>query len=319
MIHLGCGLEFNQPCLVAEALAAGCVHDDWPGAFLLPTEAYLRTNSPPTPQPLLSVIDALHADPFISSAVTPSDPLNKILGLLTKAGPQLIPHLANYHVPPTSSEESLLSHATDMIHTAAYILGAAQNPTKVVAIDFVLLHMSTLGTFYPTFLAQSWITPATKARLLNWKAWGDAVMYAGCGCPTLYPRRLETYVPKQPTETWAELCHRANIYPDDGHVCKVVRAVMGMEELAEPRKGFPVGRAALRKVAHVTLDSVERMMLPGGVKIPEGVRKTVGEEMGQDEEILRVMVRWVRWGGVEGAWEYFPDLVEGGEGEEEGV
>ena len=34
--------------------------------------------------------------------------------------------------------------------------------------------------------------------------------------------------------------------------------------------------------------------------------------MGQDEEILRVMVRWVRWGGVEGAWDYFPDRkVEG--------
>jgi hypothetical protein len=310
MIHLGCGLEFNQPCLVAEALAAGCVHDEWPRDFIFPAEDYIKANPDTPSKPLLEIVEAMHRDPKIANAVTPEDPLNKILGLLSKVGKDLVPYLAQYQVQPTPA--ALQQAATDMMHTCAYIIGAAQHPDKVEAIDFVMLHMSTLGIFYPTFLAQDWISDANKARLLRWKAWGDAVMYAGCGAPALYPERIREYVPKRAGDGWPELCHRANVYPDDGHVCKVVRAVLNIGGLPEPREGFPIRKEDFVKVAHLTLDSVERMMEPGGVKIPDKIKKTVGEEMGQDEEILRVMVRWVRWGGVEGAWDYFPDRkVEG--------
>lgn len=308
MIHLGCGLEFNQPCLVAEALAAGCVHDAWPRDFIFPVEEYLRTNPDTPSKPLLDIVHELHRDPEIANAVTPDDPLNKIEGLLSKVGKQLVPYLAQYQVQATPAD--LEQKTTDMIHTCAYILGAAQHPQKVEAIDFVMLHMSTLGIFYPTFMAQSWISNESKKRLLQWKAWGDAVMYAGCGSPALYPDRITNYLPKACQDGWPELCRRVNVYPDDGHACKVIRALLHIEELPAPRAGFPISKRDFVKIAHITMDSVERMMEPGGYKIPEKIKKTVGEEMGQDEEILRVMVRWVRWGGVEGAWDYFPDLPE---------
>ncbi len=310
MIHLGYGLEFNQPCLVAEALAAGCVHDDWPRKIIFPVEAHLKSHPNTPSKPILDVVLDLHNDRVVSTAVGPDDLLNKIDALLSKpaAVQAMVPYLAQYQAK-SSTPADLNREAADMIHTAAYILGAAQHPDKVVAIDFVMLHMLTLGLFYPTFLAQDWISAASKARLLRWKAWGDAVMYAGCGAAALYPDRIVGYAPKRAGDGWNELCRRAIVYPDDGHLCKVVRAVMSIGQLPEPREGFPIGKEDFVKVAHIALDSVERIMEPGGYKVPEKIRKRFGEEMKQDEEVIKVMVRWVRWCGVEGAWDYFPDLV----------
>ncbi|KAL6237510.1 hypothetical protein BDW75DRAFT_238297 [Aspergillus navahoensis] len=306
MIHLGCALEFNQPLLVAEALAAGCVHDDWPNSFLFPTEEMQATNSEIPSKSMLDIMDELHSDPVISNAVQLTDPINKISdGLLAKVCDKLIPYLAQYRVRP--AEEDLAQQTIDMVHTCAYMVGAAQCPGKVEALDFVMLHTLTLSIFYTTFLAQAWISPSNKARLLHFKVWGDLVTYAGCGCATLYADRITEYTPKRPTDGWTELAHRASIYGDDGHISKVTRALLHAQSLRSPRPDFPLQKEDFIKLAHMGLDSVERMLEPEQYKVPDRIRQTVGEEMGQDEEIIRVMVRWVRWCGVEGAWDEFPD------------
>ena len=295
---------------MAEALAASCVHDEWPRKFIFPVEEYLKSHPDTPSKPFLDIVQDLRRDPAITNAVTPDDALNKIDALLDKpAAKAMIPYLAQYQVDATPAD--LQQKTADMIHTCAYILGAAQHPDKVEAIDFVMLHMTTLGIFYPTFMAQDWISDASKKRLLQWKAWGDAVMYAGCGCPALYPERVVDYVPKRVGDGWPELCHRANVYPDDGHVSKVLRAVLSIEQLPAPRPGFPIAKEDFVKIAHITLDSVERIMEPGGYVVPDKIRKKM-EEMGQDDEIVRVMVRWVRWAGLKGAWDYFPDRVTAG-------
>ncbi|KAK4233371.1 hypothetical protein C8A03DRAFT_38922 [Achaetomium macrosporum] len=159
MIHLGIGLEFNQPCLVAGALAAGRMHVAWPRDFFFSVENTFARS--------------LICRPRNSSPISPSTAST---------------HPTSRKAPPKSC-----------IHTCAYILGAAQHPDKVEAIDFVMLHIMTLGIFYPTFMAQDWITPHNKTRLLQWKAWvGDAVMYAGCGCPALYADRITSSTPERP-------------------------------------------------------------------------------------------------------------------------
>ncbi|OJI99511.1 hypothetical protein ASPVEDRAFT_126175 [Aspergillus versicolor CBS 583.65] len=309
MIHLGCGLEFNQPLLVAEALAAGCVHDDWPSSFLFPTEKYQETHPGIESKSMLEVMDDLHNDPVISNAVQLTDPLNKISdGLLAKVCDELVPYLARYRVTPTDDE--LYQQTVHMVHTCAYMVGAAQCPGKVAALDFVMLHTLTLSIFYTTFLAQEWISNENKARLLQFKVWGDLVTYAGCGCATLYPDRITGYRPKRPDQGWKELVHRANIYGDDGHISKVTRALLHAESLPDPCPGFPLCKDDFIRIAHLSLDSVERMLEPDQYRVPEKIRKEVGEEMGQDEEVIRVMVRWVRWCGVDGAWDEFPDLTD---------
>lgn len=310
LIHLGFALEFHQPCLVAESLAAACIHDDWPVLFLLPTEKYLRANPDTLSQSLLSVVNDLYRDPVIFNAVKPEDPLNKISdGLLARVSEELLPHLAKFQVKPTP--EDLAKKTAETIHVSAYILGAAQNPQKLEALDFVMMHMTTLSVFYPTFMKQDWISNENKKRLLEWKGWSDAVMYAGCGCPRLYPKRITNYAPKKPQDGWREIILRANAYGDDGHTSKLIRSLLNVETESEPfygTEGFPLRKEDVFKIAHITMDSVERMLEPGYYKMTERVRQMYAVGCGQDDEVVRVIVRWVRWCGVEGAWADVPDI-----------
>jgi hypothetical protein len=76
----------------------------------------------------------------------------------------------------------------------------------------------------------------------------------------------------------------------------------------EGADNFPVKKEDWLKLAHITMDSVERMLEPGYYKMTEKVRQMFAVGRGQDSEVVRVIVRWVRWCGVEGAWDDFPDL-----------
>ena len=311
MIHLGYGIEFQQPSLVAEALAAACVHENWPKDFLLPTEEYVRSNPGAPSGPLLDMLHSLGQDPEITSAVKDSDPFNKIRdGFLKRAtSEQLVPYLSQFRVKPTP--EDLQRKLAEMMHTGAYTMGAAQRQGKCERIDFVLLHNVTLSVFYPAILAQDWLSDCDKARLLEAKARVDAVMYGSCKSPALYPERVIGYSPRHPEDSWPEFFHRANIYREEGHVVKVIRALYSLEQLNEPAPGFPIGKGDFPKIAHMVLDSVERAIEPDGHKMPGTVAEAMAKQVGQGGEfVVDNQKRWVFYGGLSKAWQFVPDLEE---------
>lgn len=309
IIHLGCALEFNQPSLVAEALAAACVHDNWPKDFLLPTEEYVRSGQGVSSKSLLQVIEGLRQDPVINSAVRDSDPFNKIRdGLLKRVGgKELAPHLSQFQVEPTP--EGLQRKMEDMMYTCAYIMGAAQRPGKRETMDFVLLHNVTLSVFYPAILALDWISDQEKARLIEAKARVDVVMYAACASPTLHPARIINYAPRHPRDGWKELFHRSVVYRDEGHVAKVMRALYSLEKLGEVGSDFPIAKEDFVKIAHMTVDSVERAIEADGHRMPESVAEGVTKNVGLGGNmVVDNMIRWVFYGGLDRAWQYVPDL-----------
>ncbi|CAI7591636.1 unnamed protein product [Penicillium glandicola] len=309
IIHLGSALEFNQPSLVAEALAAACVHDNWPKDFLLPAERYVQSNKEAHSKPLLEILHDLRKSPEISTAVKSTDPFNKIRdGLLSRVtGEQFAPYLGQVQVKPT--EEDLQDKLRDMMHTCAYVMGAAQHPGKRETLDFVILHSVTLAVFYPAILSLDWLTNEEKARLLEAKARSDAVMYAGAGCPALYPERVINYVPSHPEQGWPELFHRANIYRDEGHVAKVVRALYSLDQLCDPVSGFPLEKGDFFKIAHMAVDSTEEAFQPGGHNMPGAVRDGIMQNVGKGGDmVVNNMTRWVFYGGLEKAWQFVAGL-----------
>lgn len=320
IIHLGCGIEFQQPSLVAEALAGACVHVNWPKTFLLSTEEYVRANNKDVPsRSLLQVLDSLQTDPQVASGVKETDPFNKIPdGFLKRvSADQLAPHLGQFQVRP--DPEDLQRKMADMMHTTAYMLGAAQRPGKREAMDFVLLHCVTLAVFYPAILAQDWLSDQDKARLLEATARVDAVMYAGCACPPLYPHRIVDYVPRNPGDGWAELVHRSIVYRDEGHSAKLIRALYALDQLGEPDPepepgpDFPIAKRDFFLVAHMAMDSIERAFdKKEGNTVPEQFAQGVVQRMGRDggEMVVGNMTRWVFYGGLPGAWDKVPDLEE---------
>ncbi|KUI67496.1 Oxidoreductase AflY [Cytospora mali] len=309
IIHLGCGIEFHQPSLVAEALAGACVHENWPKHFLLAAEENVRTNDGLKSTTLLDILDQLRSDPVISTGVKSTDPFNKIPdGLLKRITPeQWAPYLGQFQVKPT--DEDLHAKMTEMMQTCAYMMGAAQKPGKRVAMDFVLLHAVTLMVFYPAILAQDWLTNEDKARLLEAKARVDAVMYAGCGCPPLYAERILEYQPRHPEHGWPELFHRSIVYRDEGHAAKLIRALFSLESLGETAPGFPIAKSDFITIAHMSMDSIEVAFEPGGNKITEEMANGVLERVGfGGDMVVDNMTRWVFYGGLDNAWDFVPEV-----------
>ncbi|KAK8055195.1 hypothetical protein PG993_000422 [Apiospora rasikravindrae] len=311
MIHLGCGLEFNQPSIVAEALAAACVHDDWPRKFLLPTEDFVRQSSPQPPPsaPLLDVLEAMRRDPVISQGVQDGDPFNKIPDAFLQrvSSDQLVPHLARFQVAPRPDD--IQRKLSEVLHTVAYVLGAAQRPGRREAVDFVMLHGATLGVFYPAMMAIDWISDRDKARLLESMARVDAVLYAGCRTPALYPARVAGYAPRHPGDGWPQLIHRSVVYRDEGHLAKLMRALFGLEQLGEPGVDMPLAKDQFVKIAHMAMDTAEQAFEPDGHTMPAGVSEAIERDIGPGGEMVTDnMKRFVFYGGLEKAWDYIPRL-----------
>lgn len=306
-------------------MAGACIHDNWPKEFLLPTEARLRSSrddnddgnegasSSVPSESLLQILHGMSADPVVSSAVKDSTAFNKIRdGLLKRtSAAELVPHLSRFQVRPTPRD--LERKLSEMMHTCIYTMGAAQRPGKEVTLDFVLLHSVTLCVFYPAILALDWLTDAEKARILEAKGRVDAVMYAGCGCPELYPDRIRAYVARRPGDGWPELFGRAVVYRDEGHVAKAIRALYCLERLDLDGIDVPISKVEFRKIAHMTVDSVERAMETDGTTMSETVSRQIEKQVGVGGDmVVNNLIRWVFYGGIDKAWQYVPDTARNG-------
>lgn len=304
---------------MAEALAAACVHDNWPKQFLQPTEEHVRsrTNSTDSTKSHLQLLEGLRNDPLITSGVKDTDPFNKIPdGLLQRVGPEhLVPHLSQFRV--RADPHDLQQKTRDMMRSCVYVLGAAQRPGKQERFDFVFLHTVTLAVFYPAIIALDWLSDAEKARMVEAKARVDAVMYAGCRCPELFPDRIREYRPQRPADGWAELIHRSVMYRDEGHVVKAMRAIYGLNQMrldCEVADGgdddaVPIAQEGYLKIAHMLVDSVEKALQPGGNNVPRFVSEAVEKQVGTGGEMVTDnMKRFVFYGGLPKAWDFVPDL-----------
>ncbi len=69
-----------------------------------------------------------------------------------------------------------------------------------------------------------------KCRLLEWKARNDLVMYASRRAPEVLEDEWKKYQPKK-AGSWADLFARVAALPEDGHACKMLRALRHGQEL----------------------------------------------------------------------------------------
>lgn len=258
IIHFGFGVEFQQPAIVAEALAQACVHTDWTKDFVLAEEA-AKAQSRPSNKSLLQLIDEIAADKKLSMAAHWEDD-NKIRdGILKRAPEEMIKYAAQWNVP----EAELDKKTVEMINTAIYFSAAAQHPPKQVKFDFFFLHCVTASIFFPTFNAQSWIPTAAKTRMLEWKGRVDLSMYASARSPRLLEDEILNYDPRPSDRTevqWPGVFHRLFSFPDDGHAIKLARAVRNGELVSktyEKEDWCKIHGDMWTKIANMIVDSVE--------------------------------------------------------------
>jgi len=255
LIHLGFGIEFEQPAIIAEALAQAAIHSGWIADFFSSAEQAANKNRSGPSKSMAELIDEVRNDKEIYDAPRWSDG-NKIRdGIIARAGKRMVTYTSQYHVKPEELEEK----TAEMINGAAYFTGGAQRKDHAVKFDFFYMHCVNSSIFYTSLLKQDWLSEANKVRLLEWKVWNDLAMYASRKSPEIHLDEIRNYKPKQPSD-WDKVIERVRALEDDGHASKLVRALAHGQQACAPYEDKPEFR--LKKddwlqLAHMAIDSVQ--------------------------------------------------------------
>jgi hypothetical protein len=265
LIHLGFGVEFGQPAIIAEALAQAAVHTDWMGPFFVESEkaAAKRKAAGEKPKTLISLLEEIRADEKLKYSPHWDDP-NKIRDGIMVRAPENMIEVASKFFLEGSSEKELERKTAEMINAVIYYSAGAQRPPKQVKFDFYFMHCVNCSIFFSTFLKQAWIKPEDKVRLLEWKARTDLAMYASRRAPEILIEEVEKYRPKVPardgSEAWENAFARVIRKDDDGHSAKFLRAIANGKNVCRKYEGeeeFRMKGYLWDNLGQMAIDSVE--------------------------------------------------------------
>ena len=105
-----------------------------------------------------------------------------------------------------------------------YFTGGAQHPPKQIKFDFYYMHAVNCSIFSSAFLQQSWLSDASKVRLLEWKGRIDLTLYASRRSPEPLMNEITHYQAKS-AGSWDGIFERVRDHKDDGHAAKLIRAL----------------------------------------------------------------------------------------------
>lgn len=256
IIHLGFGVEFEQPAIIAEALAQAAVHKTREAPLLLGPERVAAERTPGTPSPsLLSLLRRARED-RVQAASSLGVGRNTIHDAAWTGDPTAFDKLAAEY---TVSSSTMRAQLVEMIKTNAIFCFASQNPKHIVKTDFFYIHSMNCSIFFSRFLEADWLDETSKARLLEWKARSDLANYINGGSPELRWDEVTTYQPKTASDDWLQIFDRAFAFKDDGHVAKLLRALANGSQLTDANKVEDIALSTddWHTMAHMTIDSAE--------------------------------------------------------------
>ncbi|KAH6843306.1 hypothetical protein B0I37DRAFT_384165 [Chaetomium sp. MPI-CAGE-AT-0009] len=234
IIHLGLGVEFQQPSIVAEALAQAASHDSSDIDKLLQNAEQEAAIIYPTakPKPLIQLIHEVRANETIRKAPQWSDFGNKMRdGVIGRAGEDMSALASQFRI--RNDEKELKRRTAEMISTCAYFAGASQREGRKRKIDFFYMHDVTASIFVSVLARQDWISLEDRVRIVEWKARPDLAWYAVSGSAPLVGDSISAYSdPESDGLGWEELFRDVIKEHDDGHAPKFIRALKHGEDVA---------------------------------------------------------------------------------------
>lgn len=290
LIHLMYGFEFQQPAIVAQALAQAAVHERTLGEYLVEVEEKAASVASSDGfghkdrWKLADLYAAVHNDPALAGAAHWDDD-QKLSGVLTRARHAIVDIAARVRIVEEDGLEEIRRRTTEMHGMALRMtLGSAtcmrhRFPEKGDKIDFFLMHHANSAPFYVALAQEedspkTWMNKKAKARLLEWKIRLDLIQYAARGAPKICMPSEAGRQEKGIQED--DALEKLHALKDDGHAIKLARSM-----------------ALYRKCAHG--------------KGVEGLRTNEDWEMAFGMLVESVSregePKWVRSVGMEGAWE----------------
>ncbi|KAJ9612977.1 hypothetical protein H2200_002918 [Cladophialophora chaetospira] len=259
LIHFGFGVEFEQPGIIAEAMAQTAVHLRCFAPFLLGSEK-LAQEKRVRSTPLIECFHDVRRDSSLYDLDYWDGGSTLDDNVLGNAPSRLTELAAQWQVEPSNLDEA----TAEMINVNAWVTACAQRPPKEVKLDFFLIHQVNAAIFFSAFNKQSWMTTEDKARMLEWKGRLDLITYASRIAPELHENELVEYKPRMDHMTWDDLVGRANKIEDDGHISKLVRALAHGSLVCAPYEQqealshrFPLKGEGWLKMANMAIDTTD--------------------------------------------------------------
>jgi hypothetical protein len=201
IIHLGFGIEFNQPAIVAQGLAEAACHELWIEAFLLGAEKAAGGIGSSAGKPLAQLIDEARQDKTLAESAHWSD-ANKIKdGTFIRAFKEMCNHASQY----TVSADHLEEQVAEMINANGNLIcSLIQNwhSRKLLLQHILPRHPSTLrepsnSIFFSSIAStvQSSTPPSSPFRgsaLVPRSAFSNGKGALICSCMSLdaFPNRI---------------------------------------------------------------------------------------------------------------------------------
>lgn len=140
-IHLSYALEYNQPALVAEALAMACVHE--PDAkkeapIWLESEKLAGGPLQPGKKTLREIMEEIHNNEILRASIEGPNPVDRIKNVADNAIEEMIKYGAEYSI----SESQLQERIDEMIDTCCKN-SACQNSyvsTRLIKFSYSVAH-----------------------------------------------------------------------------------------------------------------------------------------------------------------------------------
>lgn len=105
LIHLGYGVEFQQPAIIAEAFGQTAIHSPWLDKFFPATDEAAKRKQQPS-KTLVAILDDIFADEKLSTAARWDDKDLTRDGVFARAWDSMIEHASNWRVDPDKLQEA---------------------------------------------------------------------------------------------------------------------------------------------------------------------------------------------------------------------
>lgn len=223
MIHLGYGIEFNLPLMVAEGLAWIAVHKPRSSHFFESVNKIAQESlSGKTHSSLtaLEIILSVHQDSRLNEIVQWVDE-DKYTTVINKASDLLQEYCQQWPVSASlDGKNGLRERATELQILAASMYAGSYRSGDETMLDFFLMHTLTSSLFLHCYVEL--LDPHYGATLLRGKFAADIVWYIAHGRPQL---NIEQFMAYPALLDWDHIISKA-IASEDDHVPKAVRALI---------------------------------------------------------------------------------------------
>jgi Questin oxidase-like len=248
-------LEYNQPALVAEALAMACVHDpDSNKIAPIFTESEKLAGGPRQSgkKTLRQIMEEIRESNSLRASIDGENAIDRTKNVADNAGQEMIKYAAQYSISDDQLENRMnemidtvckkLTTSEDLFsNTANYFYAALLIATKPSPIkdgqryktDFFLLHSVNTLAMMPSLIKHEWISRENGVRMIEWAGRCHLLTYVAQTAPPITSADIDNYQIKRP---WNEIFDRAINHPsDDGHLQKCIRSLAFGEKVWEEK------------------------------------------------------------------------------------